>query len=50
VAVSENDVTANAKFVIDRTAWGINYKTEGSAQNWMISKEVEIGFRLKAVK
>jgi polyisoprenoid-binding protein YceI len=50
IAVSEKDVTANAKFVIDRTAWGINYKTEGSPENWMISKEVEIGFRLKAVK
>jgi polyisoprenoid-binding protein YceI len=50
IMVSEKDVTANAKFVIDRTAWGINYKTEGSPENWMISKEVEIGFRLKAVK
>ncbi|GAA3934132.1 YceI family protein [Chitinophaga oryziterrae] len=50
ITVSQNDVTANAKFVIDRTAWGINYKTEGSPENWMISKEVEIGFRLKAVK
>lgn len=50
VTVSENDVTANAKFVIDRTAWGINYKTEGSPENWAISKDVEIGFSLKAVK
>ncbi|SFE60866.1 Polyisoprenoid-binding protein YceI [Chitinophaga sp. CF118] len=50
IAVNENDVTANAKFVIDRTAWGINYKTEGSPENWMISKEIEIGFQLKAVK
>lgn len=50
ITVSQNDVIANAKFVIDRTAWGINYKTEGSPENWMISKEVEIGFRLKAVK
>jgi polyisoprenoid-binding protein YceI len=50
ITVGESDVTANAKFVIDRTAWGINYKTEGSAENWMISKDVEIGFTLKAVK
>ena len=50
VTVSENDVTANAKFVIDRTAWGINYKTEGSPENWAISKDVEIGFSLKATK
>lgn len=50
ITVSENDVTANAKFVIDRTAWGINYKTEGSPENWVISKDVEIGFSLKAAK
>jgi polyisoprenoid-binding protein YceI len=50
IVVGQNDVTANAKFVIDRTAWGINYKTEGSPENWVISKDVEIGFSLKAVK
>jgi polyisoprenoid-binding protein YceI len=50
ITVAENDVTANAKFVIDRTAWGINYKTEGSPENWAISKDVEIGFSLKASK
>ena len=50
ITVGENDVTANAKFVIDRTAWGINYKTEGSPENWAISKDVEIGFSLKAAK
>ncbi|SHN45782.1 YceI family protein [Chitinophaga sp. CF418] len=50
ITVGENDVTANAKFVIDRTAWGINYKTEGSPENWVISKDVEIGFSLKAAK
>jgi polyisoprenoid-binding protein YceI len=50
IVVGESDVTANAKFVIDRTAWGINYKTEGSPENWVISKEIEIGFSLKAVK
>lgn len=50
VTIAEGDVTAKAKFIIDRTAWGINYKTEGSPENWVISKEVEIGFDLKAVK
>jgi polyisoprenoid-binding protein YceI len=50
ITVGENDVTATAKFVIDRTAWGINYKTEGSPENWVISKDVEIGFSLKAAK
>jgi polyisoprenoid-binding protein YceI len=50
VEVSATDVKANAKFVIDRSAWGINYKTEGSAENWMISKDVEVGFALNAKK
>jgi polyisoprenoid-binding protein YceI len=50
VAVTDGDVTASAKFVIDRTAWGIHYKTEGSPENWVISKDIEIGFKLKAVK
>ncbi|TWF41779.1 polyisoprenoid-binding protein YceI [Chitinophaga polysaccharea] len=50
ITVAANDVTATAKFVIDRSAWGISYKTEGSPENWMISKDVEIGFNLKAAK
>lgn len=50
ITVGANDVTANAKFVIDRSSWGISYKTDGSPENWMISKDVEIGFSLKAVK
>jgi polyisoprenoid-binding protein YceI len=50
ILVGDNDVAAKAKFTIDRTAWGINYKTEGSPENWAISKDVEIGFDLKAVK
>lgn len=50
VQVTETTATASAKFVIDRTAWGINYKTEGSPENWMISKDVEIGLTLSAKK
>ncbi|MEH6305795.1 YceI family protein [Olivibacter sp. CPCC 100613] len=50
LAVAENEVTGKARFTIDRTAWGLNYKTEGSPENWAISKDIEIGFDLKAVK
>lgn len=50
VAVTATSVTANAKFIIDRTAWGINYKAEGSPENWIISKDVEIGLSLSATK
>jgi len=50
VAVSATGVTATAKFVIDRSAWGINYKAEGSPENWIISKDVEIGLNLTSKK
>ncbi len=50
VEVTGDNVVAKAKFTIDRTAWGINYKTEGSPENWMISKDVEVGFNLSAKK
>ncbi|MBO9620296.1 MAG: YceI family protein [Niabella sp.] len=50
VTIVNDDITARAKFTIDRTAWGIHYKTEGSPENWLISKDVEIGFTLKAKK
>lgn len=50
VAIAGSDVTATAKFIIDRSAWGINYKAEGSPENWIISKDVEIGLTLKAKK
>ena len=50
VEVTGSNVVANAKFIIDRTAWGLNYKTEGSPENWAISKDVEVGFSLKAAK
>jgi polyisoprenoid-binding protein YceI len=50
VVVSASAVTASAKFIIDRTAWGVNYKAEGSPENWVISKDVEIGLTLNAKK
>jgi polyisoprenoid-binding protein YceI len=50
VEITATGVTASAKFVIDRTAWGINYKAEGSPENWIISKDIEIGLNLKATK
>lgn len=50
VTVTENEVSAKAKFTIDRSAWGLNYKTEGSPENWAIAKDVNIEFDLKAKK
>lgn len=48
VEITAAGLTASARFVIDRSAWGINYKTEGSPENWIISKDIEIGLILKA--
>jgi polyisoprenoid-binding protein YceI len=48
VEITASGLTASARFVIDRSAWGINYKTEGSPENWIISKDIEIGLILKA--
>jgi polyisoprenoid-binding protein YceI len=50
IAVTDSDLSVDAKFTFDRSAWGINYKTEGSPENWMISKDVELGIALKALK
>lgn len=50
IAINGNDVIATAKFTINRSAWGISYKTDGSPENWLISKDIEIGFDLKATK
>lgn len=50
VEINTSGVSAVAKFIIDRTAWGINYKSEGSPENWVISKDVEIGLTLNAKK
>lgn len=50
ITISEDQVSAKAKFTIDRTAWGLNYKTEGSPENWAISREVDVEFDLKADK
>lgn len=50
VEVTQAGVAAAAKFIIDRSAWGINYKAEGSPENWIISKDVEISLTLNAKK
>lgn len=50
LSVSATDVSGEAKFVIDRTNWGLNYKGPNNAQDWLISKEVELTLTLKAAK
>jgi len=48
--VTDSKVTADAKFLIDRTLWGINYGSESSLGNKIINKEVKIGLHLEAIK
>jgi polyisoprenoid-binding protein YceI len=50
INVSENAVTAQADFNIDRTEWGISYKGPNNPQDWMIKKEVNLKVNLKAAQ
>lgn len=48
ISVTDNNVAVAAKFMVDRTAWGLNWKTEGDPGNWMVSKDFELDLNLKA--
>lgn len=50
IAVADNGVSVEAKFTVDRTSWGLNYKAEGDPANWLISKDFELDINLKAVQ
>lgn len=48
VSMQDGTMTAEARFNIDRTNWGISYMEEGSAQDKFIHNTVNVGFDLKA--
>ncbi|HEX5149891.1 MAG TPA: YceI family protein [Parafilimonas sp.] len=48
ISVSDNNVGIIAKFVIDRTSWGLNFGAKGNPADWMISKDFELGLDVKA--
>jgi polyisoprenoid-binding protein YceI len=50
VSVSETEVSAKAKFVIDRTKWGMSYGNDKSLKDKFISPEVGITLDIKAKK
>jgi polyisoprenoid-binding protein YceI len=51
VAVTDNAVTIQAAFTVNRTDWDIKFGTsEGDPAEWMISKDIEIGVDVKAEK
>lgn len=48
VAISENEVSLQSKFTINRQDWGLTYGTEGDAKDWMISQEVDMELNIVA--
>ncbi|SFJ20764.1 YceI family protein [Myroides guanonis] len=48
VAVSENEVSLQSNFTINRQDWGLTYGTEGDAKDWMISQEVDMELNIVA--
>ena len=50
VKVTENEVTVQSKFTINRQDWGLTYGTEGDPKDWMISQEVDIELNINAKK
>lgn len=48
VSMEGGTMTAEARFNIDRTNWGINYKAEGSVEDKFIHNTVNVGFSIKA--
>ncbi len=50
IVVTENDVTANANFNIDRTQWGLFYGNDQSLGDKFIRPEVNLTLNIKARK
>jgi polyisoprenoid-binding protein YceI len=50
VAISDDTVSAEADFNIDRTEWGLNYKGPNNPADWLIRKEVNLKFKIAAAK
>jgi len=50
VSITDSNVSVEAKFVVDRTSWGLNLGAEGDPANWMISKDIELTLNVKAVQ
>lgn len=54
ISVTDNEVSAQAKFNIDRTDWGVSYRDESAvtdkARDQFIHNKVNLGFDIKAIK
>lgn len=50
ITINDSIVQMETSFNVDRSKWGLNYKTEGDPQNWLISKDITLGIRFVAKK
>ena len=50
IKFDDNQLSAEADFVINRTDWGMNYKGANNPQDWLISKDVNIKLNIVARK
>lgn len=50
IAITDSVINVEARFIIDRLKWGLNYRSQGDPQNWMIDKSIQLGIRLKAIR
>lgn len=48
IEVGDTGVAAKAKFTIDRTEWGMHYKSDKSLGDQIIHPRVQVGFSIKA--
>ena len=46
IDITKKSVLVNAKFKIDRTLWGLNYKAQGDPKDWAISRDLEMTLHL----
>lgn len=42
IDIDKKSVLVDAKFKIDRTLWGLNYKAQGDPKDWAISRDLEM--------
>lgn len=50
ISITENEISANADFIIDRTKWGLFYGNDKSLGDSYIYPEVKIGLEIQAKK
>lgn len=50
VAITDNEISVESKFTINRQDWGLTYGTEGDPKDWGISQDVDIELNIKAKK